>query len=334
MSTPDHWGSNVLEAAVDAARRGCTVVALFGVLPSPGGTWRCECGGPGLINPRTGEEYHCNPGKHPREAYAGPESKASADPAVVAAKFRRWPRANYGIVMGPPSGLFALDVDPRNGGDQTLVDLVREHGPLGDTLHAWTGSGGDHYLLRWPGQAIVNGAHKLGRGLDVKGAESYIVGAGSKHISGHLYRWAPGAQEPLHAPPWLLAMLTPAPEPEPVVAPVGAPRAPAPGRPAAEVRAADYLRALPSAVEGQGGAQAMFTAASRLVRGFELSAEVALELILREFNPRALPPWSKGQLGHLRRIVDAAARSTSSKAMPRGALLARDSGAWLARGGA
>ena len=39
-----------------------------------------------------------------------------------------------------------LDVDPRNGGDETLNDLIAKH-DMPDTVMAITGGGGNHYLL-------------------------------------------------------------------------------------------------------------------------------------------------------------------------------------------
>jgi len=60
-------------------------------------------------------------------------------------------------------------------------------------------------------------------------------------------------------------------------------------------RARRYLAELPASVSGQYGHNQLFEAACRLVQGFGLSTEDAFPL-LREYNERALPPWSEAEL--------------------------------------
>lgn len=65
-------------------------------------------------------------------------------------------------------------------------------------------------------------------------------------------------------------------------------------------RASAYLAKMPVAVSGQGGDCATFSAAQALVRGFSLSVEEALPLLL-EWNKGCKPPWSEADLkGKLR----------------------------------
>lgn len=65
-------------------------------------------------------------------------------------------------------------------------------------------------------------------------------------------------------------------------------------------RAGAYLARVDVAVEGQGGDYATFSAAQALVRGFSLSVEEALPLLL-EWNKGCKPPWSEAGLrGKLR----------------------------------
>src|SRR3954471_16359597 len=90
-------------------------------------------------------------------------------------------------LTGEHAGFFVLDVDPRNGGEETLAALEAEHGPLPATLTTMTGGGGLHFEFRWPEFPVTSGAGKLGRGVDVKGKGGYVVGAGSKHNSGAIY---------------------------------------------------------------------------------------------------------------------------------------------------
>jgi hypothetical protein len=60
-------------------------------------------------------------------------------------------------------------------------------------------------------------------------------------------------------------------------------------------RAERYLAALPPAITGQHGDLRTFRVCCRLVRGFALSDEEALNL-LRQWNRRCEPPWSEREL--------------------------------------
>lgn len=111
---------------------------------------------------------------------------ATTDLATALGWWRRAPRANVGIVCGP-SGFIALDVDPRNGGDDTLHELEVELGELPLTIESHSGGGGRHLLFRHPGGQLVGIA---GEGLDVKDA-GYIVAPPSIHPeTGRPYAWS------------------------------------------------------------------------------------------------------------------------------------------------
>lgn len=69
-------------------------------------------------------------------------------------------------------------------------------------------------------------------------------------------------------------------------------------RPSAAViirRARRYLASIPPAIAGQHGDAQTFRACCRLVRGFTLTDEEALELLV-EWNARCKPPWSERDL--------------------------------------
>lgn len=193
--------------ALAYARLGWLVVPLYTIEDG-----RCTCG-----------KAACqSPGKHPQWAADLPHGlkHATTDEVTIAAWWSRWPEANIGIVCGPESGLFAIDIDPRNGGEATWDGIVAELGARPDTVEAQTGGGGLHFLFRYPaGQRIANG--KLGPGVDVKGAGGYIVVEPSDHLSGTAYVWEESS-DPLHgqaladAPAALLERLvTPERQPEP-----------------------------------------------------------------------------------------------------------------------
>lgn len=99
---------------------------------------------------------------------------ASTDPRQIHLWWNRWPTANVAVPTGQRSGLLVLDVDHPAG----LDALEASHGKLPATRTHSTGSGGMHYLYRYPGEAggeIRNSASKLAEGLDVRGEGGYIV---------------------------------------------------------------------------------------------------------------------------------------------------------------
>ncbi|MDQ1592971.1 MAG: putative primase/helicase [Pyrinomonadaceae bacterium] len=109
--------------------------------------------------------------------------------------------------MGKISGLVALDVDPRSGGDASLTELFEEHGAFPATLEALTGGGGFHFLFAHPGVKFKNSSSVLGEGLDIKTDGGYIDAAPSLHASGKHYEWR-GTAAPSPMPSWLLTLLT------------------------------------------------------------------------------------------------------------------------------
>ena len=84
-------------------------------------------------------------------------------------------------------------------------------------------------------------------------------------------------------------------------------------------RAKLYLEKIPGAVSGQGGHPQTFAAACALVHGFTLSEAAALDLLLRDYNPRCVPPWSERELIH--KVTSA---TTAQHQKPRGHLLGDD----------
>jgi hypothetical protein len=126
--------------------------------------------------------------------------------------FRRWPRANVGIVTGAISGLVVVDVDPRHGGDQSLAQLAREHGPLPRTMEALSGGGGRHLYFAHPGGQVRNQV-EMAPGIDLRGDGGFIVAPHSVHPSGKRYIWrdghGPQDLAPAPLPHWLQERITP-----------------------------------------------------------------------------------------------------------------------------
>lgn len=187
--------SPMLNAALSYASRGWRVLPVW-----PLRSGRCACG----------NDDCATAGKHPLSPLApnGCHS-ASTDAAVITDWWTRYPDANIGIATGQESGLWALDVDPRHGGDATLEFLEVKYGPLPQSLRARTGSGGSHVLFVHPGDGrLSNSAGRLGAGLDVRGDGGYIVAAPSTHASGRCYAWEDEDESVLEpAPNWLLELI-------------------------------------------------------------------------------------------------------------------------------
>jgi len=108
------------------------------------------------------------------------------------------------------SGILVLDIDPRNGGAETLARLKKELGPLPDTVTALTGGGGRHLAFKHSPFAVRKDTtgKLLGPGVDILSDGCIMVVPPSRHASGKRYRWAedksPKDKEPATLPgTWL-----------------------------------------------------------------------------------------------------------------------------------
>lgn len=231
---------------------------------------------------------------------------ASRDPQRITEWWRVAPEANIGLSC-VASGVVVIDVDPRNGGDETLRRLVAELGALPKAPTCRTGSGGLHIYFRDVVGAYVG---KLGPGVDVK-HRGYTVLPPSVHPDGPRYRWEldrhPRDTALAEIPDTWLARMTRREESAAPVVPVQA---------TVDVveRARRYLDRCEGAISGSGGHTHTFLVAQKLVRGFRLDEQTAYAL-LSVWNQRCKPPWSERDLR--RKIHQAATHGT----MQPGALL-------------
>jgi hypothetical protein len=108
---------------------------------------------------------------------------ASVDPEQVRAWWAAWPDARIGVSLRA-SGLLAVDVDPRNGGTETLGALEARLGPLPRSCVQSTPQGGLHVVMRDPSPGPEGWTRpqreggrlrgKLGPGVDVK-CNGYVL---------------------------------------------------------------------------------------------------------------------------------------------------------------
>ena len=297
--------SDLKRAALYYARHGWPVVPLYSIKDGS-----CTCGQAGCGSP----------GKHPRTRHGLKD--ASCDDREIDGWWRMWPDANVGIVTGQRAGIVVLDIDPRHGGDESLAELVREHGELPATVEALTGGGGRHLVFKHPGGMVRNRSN-LRPGIDGRGEGGYIVAPPSTHASGGQYRWreghGPHEMTPAEMPAWLLALVTrgnledvnadaasvaeQAPTPPPVLMNERATRALAAMR---GLRADDH----------KDGSRRLFAAASIAVR-FDLDTNTALATI-REYLNSAPTPREYSDADILKRLHDAERTCTRGEALNNG----------------
>lgn len=139
------------------------------------------------------------------------KADATTDQAIIKSWWQKTPDANVGIATGGRSGIVVLDVDPRHGGDESLLTLATEHGKLPDTVESMTGSGGRHIIFAHPGCEIGNTSNNPAQGLDIRGDGGYIVAPPSLHPNGKFYEWEPSCKpsqtELAPMPEWFIDLL-------------------------------------------------------------------------------------------------------------------------------
>lgn len=189
---PDKYPETPLEHALFYAALGWHVFPVWGCDDSG----RCRCG-----------SLDCrNPGKHPVSSLA---PRGHLDATTDGKTIRQWwaarPEAGVAVNMAA-SGLVGIDIDPRNGGDETIEALKAQHGDFTSSVVQMTQSGGEHWVYFAPSNNARLPA-KLGPGVDVK-YNGYLVVAPTRGEKGR-YEWE-GAYDPLDGsvpsplPEWVL----------------------------------------------------------------------------------------------------------------------------------
>ncbi len=203
---------------------------------------------------------------------------ATMDPDKIREWYRSWPDANIGIHT---RGLLVVDVDAKHGA--TIPP------DLPATFTVETPSGGWHLYYNTH-QAVPNSASKLGKGIDIRGDNGYVLGPGSS-IQGRQYVVDSLAWACSNAPDDWVERAAARP-----VASTGEDHF-AEDQQVAIRSAQDYLASHPPAVEGEGGNHHTYATAC-IVRDCGVELENALEA-LGEWNARCEPPWSEVELSRV-----------------------------------
>ena len=237
--------------------------------------------------------------------------EASSDPAVVSNM--RWQvegnDCNVGVATG--DGLVVLDVDQKGGknGWESLatVGITPESLASLGTYTVATPTDGRHFWL-YSAQAVSTGTDVLGpgSGVDVRGEGGYIVVPPSRRPEGaYVVSSCGNACDAGDNLPRLTKLANWSALGGKIQRPVPPPPPPRPSIPISDAemqrmadRARAYLAKCAPAISGQGGHNQTFSIASTLVNGFLLPPDIALDLLLTDFNPRCRPPWSEKDLRH------------------------------------
>lgn len=128
---------------------------------------------------------------------------ATTDESTIRAWWKEHGIANVGIATGKSSSIIVVDIDPKNGGTDSWLELCATHGTP-ETLCVQTGSGGYHYYFAHPGDAeYKSSSNAVAPGIDVRADGGYVVAPPSRHISGNRYVIMAGTLECATLPAWL-----------------------------------------------------------------------------------------------------------------------------------
>ena len=219
------------------------------------------------------------PGKHPRTAHGVKDATTSK--TQIKSWWERWSRANVGIAAGHESGILVLDIDPRNGGAETLKNLEAELGPPPDTVTANTGGGGQHRIFAHPAFPVRkdNAGKVFGSGIDVLSDGCIMVAPPSRHASGKRYRWQEGKS--FHD-------LKPVPLPEPWLSRLR-------GETAAQPNA-DSAPAQSAGLVNEGGRNNHLTSLAGMLQRSGVTPEVITAALMAENAAKCSPPLDSSEV--------------------------------------
>lgn len=236
--------------------------------------------------------FPCVPyGKRP--AFDGWVEAATCDPLVIRQWFNERPDYNYGVLT---NDRVVADIDINKIGQEALDNYAKLGGHW-DTLVVQSPTGGYHAYFEGPDSGLRVG---LLPGVDIRSHNGYVVGPGcytdparttdpSVKAVGYYatvvdtdLAWCPVELE--------LLLRAPGKRAERLDFSIDL------DTPEAVANARAWLATAAPAIEGQGGDNATYMVAAKLVRDYGLSATVAYELMRDGWNERCVPPWQLDML--------------------------------------
>ncbi len=139
------------------------------------------------------------------------QHRATTDRRVIGEWWSRWPGAGIGLATGAKSGFVVIDLDPRHGSDESILDIERAYGKLPATWRCATGGGGTHLYFVHPGARMAN---RVGvwAGVDVRADGGYVVAPPTVLDGDRRYVWesehGPREVELAQLPDWLRSLLS------------------------------------------------------------------------------------------------------------------------------
>lgn len=138
---------------------------------------------------------------------------ATTHPDMIRGWWGRWPKAMIGLPLGGPTGLFALDFDPREEVDPESGEVTQFTyrqlradteamigGELPATAASRTPSGGFHIFYRQPEGDEIRNRGNLPPHVDVRGLGGYVIAPPSMREDGKAYAWV-DRRDPADCPP-------------------------------------------------------------------------------------------------------------------------------------
>lgn len=134
-------------------------------------------------------------GKTP--AIKGWVSTATSNIEQIQLWYEQFPGANWGAVTGADSGITVIDIDPRNGGNESWAALTAKYGEPDAPKVSTPRSGTHYYFAHFLGGAV------LGKGIDILASRHNVVLPPSSTPDGK-YFWQGGLPKKFpQAPLWL-----------------------------------------------------------------------------------------------------------------------------------
>ena len=203
---------------------------------------------------------------------------------------------NYGIAL--KAGDLVIDVDPRNGGEESYKKLAADLSLSVSTFEAVTGGGGLHiYLTKAPDLKIKKHLAEY-PGIDFLSSGCFIVGPGSIHPkTGKVYKVEKGAPDTISAAPELLLSLLEkgAVELADEDRLLGTVDKISEDEGTKQLFIAYLTKSAPLAISGQAGDDTTFKVCCA-GRDMGLPEGAVAELLRDNWNLRCQPPWGVEQL--------------------------------------